>query len=85
MLPDASTETRDRLIGSIRRFFDEELESDIGDLKARLVLDFIWKEVAPAAYNQGVADAQAWIAERVADVEGTCHADSSGYWSQRKA
>ena len=50
-----------------------------------LVLDFGWKEFAPAAYNQGVADAQAWIADRVADVEGSCHADHSGYWGDKKA
>lgn len=81
---EVSTEARERLIGSIRRFFDEELDQDIGDLKARLVLDFLWREVAPAAYNQGVSDAQAWIGERVADVEGNCHADESGYWSGRK-
>ena len=77
--------SRERLIASIHRFFSDELDQDIGELKAALVLDFAWKEFAPAAYNQGVADAQAWIAERVADVEGSCHADHSGYWGEKKA
>jgi uncharacterized protein (DUF2164 family) len=84
MLPPPSPDDRTRLIASIRRFFDEELEQDIGELKAQLVLDFTWKEVAPAAYNRGVADAQAWVAERLADLEGTCHADDSGYWAERR-
>lgn len=84
MLPEVTTETRDRMIGSIRRFFLEELDEDIGDLKARLVLDFAWKEMGAAAYNQGVSDAQGWIAERVADVEGNCHAPEGTYWSDRK-
>jgi uncharacterized protein (DUF2164 family) len=85
MLPEATTETRERLIGSIRRFFREELDEDIGELKARLVLDFAWQEIGAAAYNQGVADAQAWIAERVADVEGNCHAQEGGFWKEPKA
>ena len=61
----------------------EELDDDIGELKARLVLDFLWKEAAPAAYNQGVSDAQAWLAERLSDLEGSVHADDAGYWAKR--
>ena len=81
MLPDPDDDARKHLLDSIQRFFREELDDDIGDLKARLVLDFCWKEVAPAAYNQGVSDAQTWLGERVADLEGSVHADDSGYWS----
>jgi uncharacterized protein (DUF2164 family) len=81
MLPPPDDAAREHLLGSIQRFFREELDDDIGELKARLVLDFLWKEAAPAAYNQGVTDAQTWMAERLSDLEGSVHADDSGYWS----
>lgn len=81
MLPPPDEDARELLLGSIQRFFREELDDEIGELKARLVLDFLWKEVGPAAYNQGVADAQAWLMERLGDLEGSVHADDSGYWS----
>ncbi len=36
---------RTGLIGEIRQYFQEELDQDIGDLKATLLLDFILKQI----------------------------------------
>ena len=77
-------EIRTELIASIRRYFDEQLEEEIGDLKARLLLDYVLEEIGPCVYNQAIADAQAWMTERVADLEGTCHEEELGYWPERK-
>ena len=35
-----SAETEERLIGSIRRYFDVNMDESIGELKARLLLDY---------------------------------------------
>ncbi len=51
--------TEQYLLGSIRRFFSEDLDEDIGDLKARAVLDFFVGELGPSVYNQAILDAQA--------------------------
>ncbi len=42
-------EDEERVIASIREFFDKELDQEIGDLKARLVLDYVLAEIAPFA------------------------------------
>lgn len=75
-------ETRDALIASIKRFFLEELEQDIGDLKAMAVLDFCLQEIAPAAYNQAVADAQTLIQQRVGDLGGELYEPEHRYWKR---
>ena len=76
-LPD---DVRKRSVASIKRYFDEELDQDIGDLKAGLVLDFFLKEIAPSVYNAAIADAQAYMRDRVADLEGACSAPEFAYW-----
>jgi len=66
-LPDA---TRQKAVSSIKRFFVEQLDEEIGDLKAMLVLDYILTEHGPTIYNQALADARGFIEQRAADVEG---------------
>ncbi len=45
---------REAMLGDIRAFFEDSLDDDIGDLKARLVLDFFLGKLAAAIYNQAV-------------------------------
>lgn len=78
-----NSETQEYLLGSIRRFFLEELDSDIGDLKAGLVLDFFVNEVAPSVYNQAIADAQSTLEQSVADLSGVRFEPEFDYWKKR--
>jgi uncharacterized protein (DUF2164 family) len=73
-------ETETQLVASIKRFFEEELDEPIGDLKALRVLDFCLREVAPSVYNQAIADAQAYFADRVADLAGSKYEAEFDYW-----
>jgi uncharacterized protein (DUF2164 family) len=73
--------TEKRLHASIKRFFSEKLEDEIGDLKARLVLDYCLKEIAPTIYNQAIADAQAWMQGKVADLDGSRFEPELQYWA----
>jgi uncharacterized protein (DUF2164 family) len=50
-------DTERHLVESIKRFFDEEMDEPVGDLKALRVLDFCLREIAPSVYNQAIADA----------------------------
>jgi len=75
-------DTREALLASVKRFFLEELEQDIGDLKAMAVLDFCLREIAPAAYNQAVADAQTLIQQRVGDLAGELYEPEHRYWKR---
>lgn len=71
------------LLGSIKRFFAEELDEDIGDLKAMRVLEFCVSEVGPSVYNQAVADAQAFFAEKVSDLGAVRYEPEFDYWKKR--
>ncbi len=73
-------ETEKRLKASIQRFFAETLDDGIGDLKARLVLDYCLQEIGPTVYNQAIADAQAWMQGKVADLDGSRFEPELGYW-----
>ena len=73
---------RQRLIGSIRRYADENLEP-IGDLKAGQLLDFMLTELGPAICNQAVADAQARILHHVTDLPAEVYAPETDYWREK--
>jgi uncharacterized protein (DUF2164 family) len=76
-----SPETRKRLVASIKRYAAENLDGEIGDLQAGLLLDYCLQEIGPAVYNQAIADAQSYFTGRVADLEGVCHEPEVPYWA----
>jgi uncharacterized protein (DUF2164 family) len=74
MAIELGKDRRTRAVAEIRRFFDDQLDQEIGDLKAILVLDFFLRDFAPFVYNAAVQDAQAWIRDRLDDLEGSVFA-----------
>lgn len=77
-----SDETSQRLIASIKRYVSENMEEEIGDLKAKMLLDFFVEEIGPSIYNKAIADAQAHMHERVGDLDGSCYEPEFGYWKR---
>jgi uncharacterized protein (DUF2164 family) len=75
-----SPETTRRLVASIKRYAAENLDEEIGDLKAGLFLDYCIREIGPTIYNQAIADAQSYLTDRIADLEGVCHQPEFGFW-----
>ena len=73
-------DARKHSIASIKRYFAEELDQDIGELNAGLVLEFFLKEIAPTVYNGAIADAQTYLRDRLADLEGVCSAPEFAFW-----
>ena len=73
-------ETRTRLVESIKRYFREELDDEIGELKASLLLDFCATEIGASIYNQAVKDVQARLHEQVGDLDGQCFQAEFSYW-----
>ncbi len=76
-------ETEHYLLESIKRFFIEELEEEIGDLKARNVLQFCIREVGPSIYNQAIADAQTFFERATSDLGGVQFEPEFDYWKKR--
>jgi len=75
---DKQTETH--LLDSIKRFFAQEMDTDIGDLKALRVLEFFTEEIGPSVYNQAIADAQAYFTEKVSDLAGVAYEPEFDFW-----
>jgi uncharacterized protein (DUF2164 family) len=71
---------RKQALTSIKRFRADNLEGDVTDLRTIAVLEFVLKEIGSTVYNAGVADAQAYLRDRVADLEGTCFEPAFAYW-----
>lgn len=83
MAIEMSPESRQYLLGSIQRFFAEELETEIGDLRAGMVLDFFVREIGPSVYNQAIADAQSTLERAVSDLGGVRYEPEFDYWKRR--
>ena len=75
-------ETHDRLVASIKRFFAENTESEIGDLKAAMLLEFCVKEIGPSIYNQAIADAQTYFQDKAAELAGLRYEAEFDYWKR---
>jgi uncharacterized protein (DUF2164 family) len=66
---------RAAMLGDIKAFFSDSLDDEIGDLKARLVLDFFLGRLGAAIYNQAVGDSHAWTQDKLMDIEGELYQD----------
>ena len=49
-------------------------------ITAAALLGFFLQEIGPSLYNQGVADAQARLHERLQELDYEVHEDEFGYW-----
>ncbi|MBL4934810.1 DUF2164 domain-containing protein [Clostridium sp. YIM B02515] len=61
-------EQREDMINSIKNYFLDEREEEIGDLASNLMLNFIIEEIAPEFYNKGVYDSYKYMSDRVEDI-----------------
>ncbi len=77
-----SKEQKAEVIASIRRFFSEKLELELSELQARFLLDYFSAEIAPFAYNEGVADAQKFLVRLCEDLPSTCFQEPLTYWDR---
>lgn len=77
---ELSKQTRVAVVGSLQRYFEENMPEPLGNLPAGLLLDFFLEEVGPVIYNQAIADAQVRMTQRVADLNGELYEDEFQYW-----
>ena len=75
-----SDDARKQALASLVRFADEELDIEVSDIQATQLLAFILKEIGPSIYNSGVTDAQAFLRDRLADLEATCYEPEFTWW-----
>ena len=73
-----------QVIPSLQKFFREEFEQELSEMKARFLLDYFLKEVGPFAYNKGVKDAEQYFRGKTEDLTGICYEDPLTYWTRKK-
>jgi uncharacterized protein (DUF2164 family) len=61
-------EKREEMVASIKEYFLNEREENLGDLASNMILNFIIEELAPDFYNQGVFDSYKYMNDRVEDL-----------------
>ena len=71
-LPDPA---RQQAIAALQQYFAANMDEEIGDLKAGLLLDFMMSELGPSVYNQAIADARAFFEDRTSDLAAICYHD----------
>ena len=82
---ELTKEARADAMASIQQYFERNMPEPIGELPAGLLLSFFVEEVGPAIYNRAIADAQARLSMRVADLSGELYEDEFQYWQRAEA
>ena len=67
--PSLDPERKIDLIEKIKEYFSEELDVDIGDLKAEFILDFFQENCGKEFYNKGINDARSFLSKKMEDIE----------------
>lgn len=66
---------KDEIVSKIRGYFKMELDFDINNLQAQLLLNFFSKSVGIYYYNQAIEDAVLYMQERTEDLYALQKAD----------
>ncbi len=61
---------REQLRGTLRHFFQQQFDSEISDFQAEQLIDFFVRALGAPVYNQAIRDAQAFVQEKLTDLEG---------------
>jgi uncharacterized protein (DUF2164 family) len=75
-----SDEATKQAVTSLQRYCTEDLDIDLTGIQGTMLLNFILAEIAPTAYNAGVAAAEAFLRDRLADLAATCYEPEFAYW-----
>lgn len=65
-----SDERRARVVRNLQVFFSAELDRELSEFQAGLLIDFFIREMGATVYNQAIQDARGFLQEKLADLEG---------------
>lgn len=57
------------IVSKIQRYFEREMDQEVGQFEAEFLLDFFAKEVGAYFYNKGLHDAQSVLQAKLADID----------------
>jgi hypothetical protein len=73
-------EAKQQAIVSIERYFRENMDEQIGNLRASALLGFFVEEIGPVIYNMAVAEVQERLQNRVMEIDLEVNQDAFQYW-----
>lgn len=71
-------------IHSLKKYFAAEMDEELSELRAKLLLDYILKEIGPLTYNLGVKHAEQFFRRHVEDLPATCFEPPFTYWQTKR-
>ena len=64
-----SVDRRATLIKLLKGFYKENFDEELSEYRAERLLDFFIKQLGPPIYNQAIADARAFMSEKLEDLD----------------
>ncbi len=64
---------KEAIVGEIKRYFDEELDQEIGSFDAEFLLDFFSESLGPYYYNRGLHDAKRVLEQKLEAIDDTLY------------
>ncbi|PLY04541.1 MAG: DUF2164 domain-containing protein [Desulfuromonas sp.] len=61
-------------ISETQSYFRNELDAEIGDLKAEMIVEFFIAMLGPKIYNQAIDDSGAFIRDKLSELESILYA-----------
>lgn len=63
-----SKDETDRIVSKVKKYFNDELDQDIGGFEAEFLIGFFAKEIGSYFYNRGLSDAQIVFSEKTEEI-----------------
>ncbi len=60
---------KERIVDQVQRYFEKELDQDLGQFDAEFLLDFFSEKMGPFYYNKGLADARSVLQNKLEDID----------------
>ena len=73
-------DVRAEAVASIQRYFQENMEEQIGNIAAGALLAFFVEEIGPVIYNMAVAEVQERLQTHVMEIDLEVNQDAFQYW-----
>ena len=62
-----------QIVLKVKRYFEQELQQEIGGFEAEFLIDFFADEVGAYFYNRGLYDAQALFSQKVDELSDSIY------------
>ncbi|EPG66140.1 DUF2164 domain-containing protein [Leptospira wolffii] len=84
MAIELSKEESKSIIHSIQKYFEKELDMEIGEMQSGFLLKYFLTEIGPFVYNKAIKDAEDYLIERANDLSAIYHQEELTYWVKNK-